>query len=80
MKYECAVFEYVALSEGFFAVFHREIGKDYNPENYVRVSEWVPVEFPMLPDDAVAEYRRAQVEAKRASLQAELERLNGVTT
>ena len=45
--------------------------------NYVRVSEWVDVDFPMLPDDAVASMF-LDVKAKRLSaLQAEIAKLKG---
>jgi hypothetical protein len=72
MKYEVAMFQYVSSTTPFLTTWHREAGKDRNPDGYVRISEWVEVEFPALPNDAVAEAKRREVAATRERLQAEL--------
>lgn len=50
--FEVALFKYVNSSIPFLTVWHRAVGDEKRAEHdgYVRVSEWVPVDFPPRSD------------------------------
>lgn len=76
-RVEIALFQYTGSKYGFTTTWTREPGKSGERADYVRISEWVEVDFPMLPVDAVAETAAREIAVKRERLLKELAELEG---
>ena len=64
------------VSLGFQSVWHGTNGRKV-PADYVQISEWVEVDFPLLPAASVQTDREERIAEKRRKLERELAELDG---
>jgi hypothetical protein len=72
----CALYEHKTF--GYETVWSfRPDGSERDIPDYIRISEYVDIEFTLLPGDVVAEHKRRELESERTRLQERLAALDG---
>ena len=68
---------YQNVQHKFYSIWQtREDGLDRDLPDYARISEWVEVDFPLLPTDVMQTHKQRETEAVRARLQKQLAELD----
>lgn len=74
-KLKIALYQHVQYK--FYSVWHaREDDLDRDPPDYARISEWVEVDFQLLPNDVMQMHKQRETDAVRARLQKQLAELD----
>ena len=75
-KVKIALFKHVPY--GFLSVWAVDNdGAEREPTDYCRLSEWIEVDFPLLPDEDMQARKEREVEAARERLRKQLAALDG---